>query len=169
MKRHTVVMGLLSVLAMGGFLFGEDKSDFDFMNLIGNWEGEGSFLIPKTGVSLDIEGTGVFEYDSLNNRVRTSMQGTKMLLTYADSGYLYYHPETDSVSWEVWDTWGRHALYWGVVENGVLRADRLFKNRNYRVSVFFPHPDTLDFRLTRRQSDGGEEDQATFLLWKTGE
>ncbi len=146
-----------------------DSAKFDIMNLVGNWEGEGMFRMPVTNAEMSIEGEGSFVYDKANDRIRTSMQGSKFLISYSDSGYLQYYPETDSVSWEVWDSWGKHALYWGQIKEDRLVADRIHKNKNYRVQVTFPHPDTLDFHLIVRGDDNKEFDKARFLLWRVTE
>ncbi|MBU8933633.1 MAG: hypothetical protein KOO62_06465 [candidate division Zixibacteria bacterium] len=140
--------------------------DFDIMSLVGEWEGEGFFLIPVTGIEVEIEGSGTFIYDSTRQRLRTAMSGSKLFINYSDSGYLQYYPETDSVSWEIWDSWGKHAIYWGVISDGALRADRLYKKKGYRVEAVFPHKDTLDFHLRVRDKDGSEKDKAAFLLWR---
>ncbi|RKX27996.1 MAG: hypothetical protein DRP47_05455, partial [Candidatus Zixiibacteriota bacterium] len=97
---------------------GGNKADFDIMNLVGEWEGEGFFIVPVTEIEVEIEGEGTFIFDSTHQYLRTAMRGSKFLINYADSGYLQYYPETDSVSWEIWDSWGRHAMYWGVIDSG---------------------------------------------------
>ena len=95
------------------------------------------------------------------------MSGSKFLLAYSDSGLLIHHPETDSVSWEIWDSWGKHAKYWGKVHDDVLIADRVYKKRPYRVTVQFPHPDTLDFSLIVINPEKDEQkEKASFLLWR---
>lgn len=160
------------VLAL--ILFGENnktsaKDKFDLMNLVGQWEGQGFFEVPVSGGTVEIEGSGTFTYDSTHNRIRTSMQGSKFFIEYSDSGYLQHYPETDSVSWEVWDNWGKHSMYWGVIDNKMLVADRIYKKKGYQVNVTFPHPDTLDFHLVVNNNDGTKYDKAAFLLWRVKE
>lgn len=141
--------------------------DFDLKNLVGKWEGEGMFLMPVTDVEVEIEGAGEFVWDEERQLIKTNMSGSKFLLAYSDSGLLIHHPETDSVSWEIWDSWGKHAKYWGRVHGDVLVADRVYKKRPYRVTVQFPHPDTLDFSLNIiNPKDDESTEKASFLLWR---
>jgi hypothetical protein len=167
-KLNQILLATGFLIVLAGSISADD-STFDIMNLVGKWEGKGLFVVPMTSMEVDIEGTGLFVYDSLHNRIRTSMQGSKLMINYSDSGYLQHFPKTDSVSWEVWDSWGKHAKYWGIIENNMLKADRIDKKRNYRVLVYFPHPDTLDFRLSNREDDGTETNKATFHLWRVKE
>ena len=163
MKQLIVLLaaGLLIAAAGTGA-----QEKFDLMDLVGQWEGEGMFLMPVTNVEVNIEGEGEFVYDAVNDRIRTSMRGTKFMIAYSDSGYLTHYPESDSVSWEVWDSWGKHALYWGEIRDDKLVADRIHRSKNYTVTVEFPHPDTLDFRLTVRNPNEEPYEKARFLLWR---
>ncbi len=167
-KSAALTLFLTAAIALvlpGSFPAAEDTPKFDLMNLVGEWEGEGMFLMPVTGSEISIEGHGSFVYDEANDRIRTSMSGSKLFINYSDSGYLQYYPATDSVSWEVWDSWGKHALYWGQIKDDQLVANRVYKHDNYRVQVKFPHPDTLDFHLIVRD-EKREFDKARFLLWR---
>jgi hypothetical protein len=84
----------------------EQTNKFDLRSLAGEWEGDGDILIPKISISVSIKGKAVFAYDSLTRRLRTSLEASRFLLSYADSGYLYHDPTTDSINWEVWDGFG---------------------------------------------------------------
>jgi len=159
--------GLVSVWTLLTPAESQDRS-FDLMDVIGEWEGEGMFLMPVTDVEIDIEGKGKFVYLPELNVIRTEMSGSKFMLSYTDSGYLRYYPESDSVSWEIWDSWGKHSLYWGEIKGDQLVAQREHPKRYYKVTVEFPHPDTLDFRLTSREKESGDtEEKARFILWRT--
>lgn len=168
MRRFLLLTILLAVIAglLPASFPAAEGNPFDVMNIVGAWEGEGMFMMPVTDVEINIEGEGEFVYDEANDRIRTSMRGSKFLLSYSDSGYLQYYPATDSVSWEVWDSWGKHSLYWGKIDGDQLVADRIYKKKNYRVKVEFPHPDTLDFRLIVTTPDNDTYDRATFRLWR---
>ena len=168
-KKTCIIFLTLTLILFGNNQITSAADKFDLMNLIGNWEGQGFFEIPVSGGTVEIEGAGTFTYDSTNHRIRTAMEGSKFFIDYSDSGYLQHYPETDSVSWEVWDNWGKHAMYWGVIDNGKLVADRIFKKKGYQVNVTFPHPDTLDFHLVVHNNDGTNYDKAAFLLWRVKE
>ncbi len=156
-----VGIGAGSPLAKGG------QKKFDLKSLVGSWEGEGMFLMPVTDVEVELEGQGEFVYDAGRDLIKTSMTGTKYFLNYADSGLLRHDPQTDSITWEIWDNWGKHAKYRGEIRDGRLVADRTFKNKGYQVTVDFPHPDTLDFRLTLADPDTKvRETRARFVLWR---
>jgi hypothetical protein len=143
------------------------KGKFDLKGLVGSWEGEGMFLMPVTDVEIELEGAGEFVYDTKRGLLKTAMTGEKFLLNYADSGLLRHDPQTDSVTWEIWDNWGKHAKYRGEIRDGRLVADRTFKDKGYQVTVNFPHPDTMDFRLTLADPDTKvRETRARFLLWR---
>ena len=164
----TMPVALIVCLAVLTPATADDNSTngFDMMNLVGKWEGEGMFLMPVTNIEVSISGEGNFTWDAEHQRIRTAMQGSKLFFNYSDSGYLQHFPATDSVSWEVWDSFGKHALYWGVMDNAILRADRRHKSKDYRVTVTFPHPDTLDFHLIVRPPDSDPFDKASFRLWR---
>ena len=170
MNNKTCIIFLTLILILFGFnKSGYATDKFDLMNLIGEWEGEGFFEVPVSGGTVEIEGAGTFTYDSTHNRINTSMQGEKLFLTYSDSGYIHHYPKTDSVSWEVWDNWGKHSMYWGIIDNEMLVANRIYKKKNYQVVITFPHPDTLDFHLVVHKKDGSKYDKASFLLWRVKE
>lgn len=144
-----------------------DKTDFDLKSLVGSWKGEGVFLMPVSDLEVEIEGAGEFVYDAKRDLIKTAMSGSKFMLSYADSGLLIHHAKTDSISWEIWDNWGKHAKYWGEFRDGKLVADRLSRNRNYQVTVTFPHPDTLDFQLIATEPETQEKStRARFYLWR---
>jgi len=165
-KKISLIFLALIIVLLGINKSSSAADKFDLMNLIGEWEGEGFFQVPVTGGTVEIEGYGMFTYDSTQNFIRTSMQGSKFLINYSDSGQLIHHPESDSVSWEVWDNWGKHSMYWGMIEDHMLIAKRVYKKINHQVVVTFPHPDTLDFHLVVHKKDGTQYDKASFLLWR---
>ena len=143
------------------------STKFDLKNLVGSWKGGGMFLMPITDVEIDLEGQGKFVFDTKRNLLKTAMSGTKYFLSYADSGLLRHDPQTDSVTWEIWDNWGKYAKYRGEIRDGRLVADRTFKDEGYQVTVNFPHVDTLDFRLTLTDPETQvKETRARFVLWR---
>jgi len=164
MVRRILLSALLgAVLAAAA----RPAAKFDLKGLAGSWEGEGMFLMPVTDLEVEVEGEGEFVYDAKRDLVKTTMSGSKFLVPYSDSGLLRYDLATDSVSWEVWDNWGQHSMYYGQWRDGVIAADRLWKSRNYQVTVTFPHRDTLNFHLTATDPQTQlKTTRARFSLWR---
>lgn len=165
MRRRLLVVfvALGAVFIIYGNLLPE-RIGFDVKRLIGEWEGRGTFVMPITGLSLSVKGKASFHHHSATGLVRTSVKGKKLFFTYCDSGYLRIDETTDSVSWELWDSWGKNVKYRGRVRDGTLKADRLDEKGTYCISVEFPHEDTLYFRLTLTKKDGKARNKARFRL-----
>jgi len=157
----TVVLSLLTVTALG-----QGGNGFDATRLEGEWEGTGEFLMPVTNFAMDIAGKASFTWDSARGYLRTAITGTKFFFEYADSGHLVVDPATDSISWEVWDNWGKHALYHGLVEDGLIKGTRRKGDGVYSVSIEMATLDSIDFKLTYTGDDGSLRDRATFNLWR---
>ena len=115
---------------------------------------------------MDIEGKADFTYDSTEHYLRTAITGTKFIFTYSDSGKLILDPVTDSLSWEVWDNFGRHAKYYGTIDNGIIRGTRTKGNKTYSVAIDLVSSDTIDFRMTQTNADSSSFDRAVFHLWR---
>ena len=163
-ERAIVLTLALSLLtpAAGG----QSSNGFDATQLEGEWEGTGEFLMPVTNIAMGIAGKAAFTWDSANGYLRTAIVGTKFLFKYSDSGHLIVDPTTDSISWEVWDNWGKHALYHGLIEDGVIKGSRRKGDGVYSVSIAMATLDSIDFKLTYTNDDGSSRDRATFSLWR---
>ena len=70
----------------------------------------------------------------------------------------------DSVSWEVWDNFGKHALYYGQVKGNTIRGQRVHKTRKYEFEVTQINSDSLVVQLTQQNEDGEVEPIADFQL-----
>ena len=146
--------------------FSGGKQKFDLKALEGDWEGSGEFLVPITHTNMSVEGTARFDYDSAAGHLRTSLTGEKFLFTYSDSGHLVMDSKTDSISWEVWDNFGKHAKYYGTVDGNKITGDRYKKKSLYNVMIELVTADSIDFKLTVTESDGDKYTRAAFNLWR---
>jgi len=161
------VLYLLFVVALiFSISMAQSNSKIDISSLEGNWEGNGKFLVPMTGVRINIAGRAEFRYDREAGYLRTAITGNKFLFSYSDSGHLFHDPLTDSISWEIWDNSGKHALYQGVAEGNLIKGARLRKGKIYSVMIQNVTNDSIDFKLTTTDPNGESVDRATFNLWR---
>jgi hypothetical protein len=160
---------VLILLLLGGFFSAGARhaNDFRLQSLAGNWEGEGEVLIPKTSIPISIEGKAKFTYDSLTARLRTEIQASKFLFTYADSGYIYHDTATDSISWDVWDGFGKYSRYRGTVANNVITGVKTRHGYRYRIKIDFITDDSLNFTLTTTGKDGDSSTRAAITMWRS--
>ncbi len=141
-----------------------DDAPFDPSVLLGEWSGAGIFVIPITGIKIPIEGSASFVYDSSDGYIRTSMTGLKFLYTYSDSGHLYINHENDSLTWEVWDGFGRYVVYEGIGKGDKLTGRRQDGGAVYRITATMVTPDSLDFWLHYVDAHGRQIEKARFNL-----
>lgn len=166
LKKIVVVILILFCVHLA---FAGEIKKIDLKNLDGNWEGVGFFLLPVMDTEVKIEGSAKFTYEENKKRLRTELLGEKLFFTYSDSGYLQIDSITDSVSWEIWDNSGKHALYHGIAEGNKLKGDRYHKDKLYEVSIEQITNDSIDFRLKITKPDGNSYDKAVFNLWRSVE
>jgi len=165
MNLHYRLTFLLALL-MAAAALADGPRKIDLKQLEGNWEGNGEFLMPITDMYVSLEGTARFDYDTTLSRLRTSLTGEKLFFTYSDSGYLEHDEKTDSISWEVWDNFGKHAKYFGTVSGNTVTGVRTKENLFYNVRIELVTADSIDFRLTVIKPDGDQFDRAAFHLWR---
>ncbi len=156
---------ILSLLIAAIGVSGESEK-FDLKALEGDWEGRGEFLLPVTHANVALDGAARFDYDSAGGYLRTSLTGEKFFFTYADSGHLVMDKKTDSISWEVWDNFGKHAKYFGTVDGNRVTGDRYKKKHFYNVTIELVTADSIDFKLTVTDPDGDKYTRAAFNLWR---
>lgn len=148
----------------------QDKpTELNLVDLEGDWTGNGQVVIPITRIKTEISGDATFSFDEENNWLHTAIKGTKFFFTYSDSGHLTIDPITDSVTWEVWDNYGKHALY-----HGMRKDNRIFGSRQkgkdiYSVSIDLITSDSLTFKLVQTKPDSSQIDRASFDLWRVKE
>ena len=162
--RLVYIAGTIALMLITLVVASDDKTPFDPNILLGEWRGEGMFVMPITGIQMDIEGTARFVYDSSGGYIRTSMSGLKFFYTYSDSGHLYINHQNDSLTWEVWDGFGRHVIYEGIGKGDRLTGRRKGGGANYQITASMVTPDSLDFWLHYIDANGGQIEKARFNL-----
>ncbi len=161
-NRISLIFILLFLLISLTTFSGSEQ--IDIKNLEGDWEGDGTFLVPGINSMMEISGKANFEYSNEKEYLRTALTGEKFMFTYSDSGHLALDNDSDSLTWEVWDNLGRHAKYRGNINGNKIEGSRVYKKKNYFVKIELVHIDTIDFRLYIKEKDNSERDQATFKL-----
>ncbi len=166
MKNNCIAIALLLLLCVCSASPNAEDSPaaFDLLALEGDWSGSGSFVVPVTGMEMAIEGRASFQYDSTAGYLRTVLTGAKLFFTYVDSGTMWLDPATDSLTWEIWDGFGKHVIYRGVVDGSSFVGSRLRGSRVYTVSTDFVTNDSISFRMTSRDAEGVPREKARFEL-----
>ena len=167
--KKSILLFMLAAALICSISVAQTNTKTDIRTLEGDWEGNGEFLVPMTGMRVSIAGKANFQYNHEEGYLRTALLGDKFMFTYSDSGHLVHDVETDSISWEVWDNFGKHALYHGEVDGNLIHGSRLRKNKIYSVTIELVTADSIDFRLTTTDPDGDSVDRATFNLWRVKE
>lgn len=167
--RKAVPVLLTLSLSVSSLSFSQHGKKIDLGKLEGAWKGTGQLRMPVTNILVNISGQASFEYDSAQGYLRTALRGEKFLFSYSDSGHLVHDPQTDSISWEVWDNFGKRAMYHGTVEGNMIRGSRRHKSRLYSVMIALVTNDSIDFKLTVTGEDGASKDRAAFNLWRVEE
>ncbi len=156
----------ISLFLISSLLNAGEIEKIELSNIDGDWEGNGSFLIPGVRAKVSIDGKAKFVYNKKTKKLRTSLTGEKFMFTYSDSGYLYIDPVSDSVSWEVWDNRNKHALYYGVRKDNIIKGERMRGKDKYELVIYQVAKDTIEFKLLITQPDGDVYDKAVFNLWR---
>ncbi len=166
LKNIKLLSIIVSILLMSSFLNAGEIKKIELSQLDGTWEGNGAFLLPGVHTKVGIDGKATFVYDKKSKKLRTSLSGEKFMFTYNDSGYLYIDPVTDSVSWEVWDNRNKHALYYGIRKDNIIKGERMRGKDKYELVIDQVAKDTIEFKLLITQPDGDVYDKAVFNLWR---
>lgn len=164
MKSNKIALILIFLILLITITTISGSDQLDLKTLEGDWEGDGTFLVPGLNTLMEISGNANFEYIDEKNYLRTALTGEKFLFTYSDSGHLALDNNSDSLTWEVWDNLGRHAKYRGYKNDNKIEGSRVYKKKNYFMKIELVHIDTIDFRLYIKEKDNSERDQATFKL-----
>ena len=121
---------------------------------LGDWRGGGEVYIPLMGTSLAIDGTASFKQDSTGAFIRTAATGQALMLTYSDTGRFVHDHVTDSISWEVWDSFGRHSEYRGVAERDRIIGKRKKGNLVYTMDTRFLSDDSMQVTISTTDHEG---------------
>ena len=156
----------ISLCLIASLCFGGNVKKIELEQLDGKWEGDGSFLLPGVHTTVNIDGKATFKYDKKTKKLRTSLSGDKFMFTYNDSGYLYINPVTDSVSWEVWDNRNKHALYYGIRKDNIIKGERMRGDELYELVIDQVAADTIKFKLLITTPEKKVYDKAVFNLWR---
>ena len=106
MRQFFFISLVIAVLA-ATVLFGADDSK-GLQRLEGKWIGTGWAELPFMSVSVDVEGTAEFRFDSLCQCFITRLKSSRLLMPYSDSGQMSHDSVTDSLFWKIKDNFGRH-------------------------------------------------------------
>ncbi|MEE8149991.1 MAG: hypothetical protein V3T75_06015, partial [candidate division Zixibacteria bacterium] len=101
-----------------------EDTKLDLSQLQGDWAGFGSYTFPFTTMTASIDGEAKFIYDSTKNYLRTFITVDNLLFGYSDSGHLQIVSSGDSAVWEIWNGWGHHLRYRGVVKGTTFYGSR---------------------------------------------
>ena len=167
-----VVCFLLVILMTAFPVLSDDAIDEDLSRLQGKWIGVGEAAIPVTGISVSIEGEALFSYIAENNYLKTEITGRKLFFSYSDSGHLSLSVANESISWEIWDSFGKYSHYKGAIEaeEKGAKGGKTLKVTNRRgdnlnkITVRFITPDSLTFMLETIYSDGKSKKNVTLDL-----
>jgi hypothetical protein len=165
--NHTMTIAAILVAIIGLAFYpavAQDSADFNLSHLAGEWNGGGEVLIPHIALPVSIEGQAIFAFDSLTQRLRTSLKARKFLFGYADSGYLFFDAATDSISWEVWDGFGKHCLYTGIKEANVITGTQKIDEDTYYIVIDMITDDSLSFKLMTTNEKGRTQQRAAIDL-----
>ena len=131
---------------------------------IGDWRGAGEVFVPLLGTSLAIDGTTSFKPDSTGAFIRTVSTGQAMMLTYSDSGRFVLDPVTDSISWEIWDSFGRHSQYRGLAKDDVIIGKHKKGKLVYTMATKFLSDDSMAVTISTTDSEGVVTERAKLNL-----
>ena len=162
MKRTLTTTSILLLL----FAVATGAGKFDLRGLDGQWEGTGSIAIAASPVSMDLDGTATFKWDSACGCLRTALSAEKFMLKYSDTGRMYHNSKTDRVSWDVWDNYGNHRRYMGKVDGDSLSGRARILSGMYDVTVRASHRDTLDIDFYYTDPDSVKQKTGYFKLWR---
>lgn len=150
----------------------DDAIDKNLRRLQGKWEGIGEATIPVAGITVSIEGEALFSYIAEKGYLKTEISGKKLFFSYSDSGHLSLNDANDSISWKIWDSFGKFSHYKGAIEaeekdekegNTLKVMHRRGKNLN-KITVRFITSDSLTFMLETIYSDGKSKKNVTLDL-----
>lgn len=153
MNRIAKLLLAVSLAAVTCTLAADQAGRFDPESYLGNWKGGGKVLIPWTGMQVPFDGGAEFSRDS-TDVIHTSFSGQAAGFKYSDSGRLIVDPETDSLTWDLWDNHGKHRRFRGVALGDILLGQGVRGGPTYTVVNEFVGPDSLNIKVTSTDARG---------------
>lgn len=158
-----LILILLSAFALSGNSVSE-KSKLDLKTFDGNWEGEGTYYLPFTGIPTSVDATAKFEYDKIKKNLRTALTAERFMLQYSDSGLLVYSPKKDSLNWEIWNSFGYHVQYAAGVKGKTIQGRRQWGKDIYNLQVDLITDDSMKIKITITDDKGDSTEIADGYL-----
>ncbi|MFH1688391.1 MAG: hypothetical protein ABIE70_12840 [bacterium] len=163
-KIGTAMLLVLAILTAATFYPAHAQETFDISKYLGNWRGCGEAYIPYLGTSLAFDGKASFHNDSTGAYVRTAASGQALLLTYADSGRFVIDPASDSITWDIWDNFGRYSQYHGVAQGDMLKGKQKRGSLVYTMITRFLSSDSIVVTISTTDSEGVVTERAKINL-----
>lgn len=154
MKTLAAISILVTMLLATGDASAADKQGrFDPEQYLGKWDGGGKVLMPWTGMQVPFDGGAEFSRDSAGV-IRTAFHGQTAGFNYSDSGRLIVDAETDSLTWDLWDSGGKHRRFLGVALGDILLGKGVRGGPIYTVTNEFIGSDSLNITVTSSDAKG---------------
>lgn len=169
-KQKSMILIVFALLIFG-ILSSRSSSDdriivIDLAKLDGDWKGSGKYLVPFTTMTASINAEAKFIYDSSGGFLRTFLTADNLLFGYSDSGHLQINPPGDSAVWdsavwEMWNSWGYHLKYRGIVKGKTISGSRQKGKLKYDIYFEIVNYDSLYCRLILTNEKGESTEQAS--------
>ena len=101
MRFGILVLSLFLILVVAGSSY-SGESRIELSTLSGVWEGEGTYVLPFTGIPTTVDANGILKYDSTSGILHTRFTAERFMIKYSDSGRMSYLKGSDSLKWDVW-------------------------------------------------------------------
>ncbi len=166
-----IVLKFLSAIILGILVLVNnsvsEKTKLNLKTFNGNWEGEGTYYLPFTGIPTTVDATAKFEYDNVKKNLRTAITAERFMLQYSDSGLMTYNPKKDSLNWEIWNSFGYHVQYTAGVKEKSIHGRRIWGKSVYDLYVDLISEDSMKIKITSIDDEGDSTEIANGYLRRT--